>query len=333
MGSTSKKAGDVWITDDAEDTVMGADPEFLLFNNSGEVVSARNVLSFHGEIGCDGAMAEVRPKPAISPETLVDNIRSIFSNSSLTDPIRDLKWLAGCYHKDQRRDYPLGGHIHVGNPKRVAQLSQDERQKLFTTFNKILDELLAIPMTRIDGSELSICRRTQCQMSPSNGYGYFGEWRLCNGRLEHRTLSGMWLMHPTLATMVFGTAKAIIDEVYLYSGSNGFKGSYVLPSKYNNKDVWRKNFDEWSNIPLAADLGCVKSSGKMIDLLHAPSARKVSLKYLANWYGKMRKLSTYSKYAKYIDGLYEILKNKTKAFHDYDRTIQRTWLGKAKFLD
>jgi hypothetical protein len=47
----------------------------------------------------------------------------------------------------------------------------------------------------------------------------------------------------------------------------------------------------------------------------------------------MRKLSTYGMYSKYIDGLYEVLKNSSKAFQDYDKSLQKNWLEGAKFLD
>jgi hypothetical protein len=71
----------------------------------------------------------------------------------------------------------------------------------------------------------------------------------------------------------------------------------------------------------------------MIELLHKSAATKITLAYLKAWYGRMRKLSTYSQYAYYIDGLYEILKNNTKAFADFDKKIQSNWLGGASFLN
>jgi arginyl-tRNA--protein-N-Asp/Glu arginylyltransferase len=47
----------------------------------------------------------------------------------------------------------------------------------------------------------------------------------------------------------------------------------------------------------------------------------------------MQKLSTYTLYSKYIDGLYEVLKNSTKTFQDYDKNLQKNWLEGAKFLN
>lgn len=330
-GNTDRKvAKNIWITDDIADTIIGADPEFLLFDDNNAVVRANNVMGYNGPIGCDGAMAEVRPKPSVSPEGLVTNIKTLFEDQSLTNRIQPYNWMAGCYYKDQARDYPVGGHIHIGNPVRIAKIGVDRRTDFFKAFNKILDELLAIPMIKIDGADLGRARRTECTMGK---FGYFGEFRLCNGRLEHRTLSGMWLMHPTLATMVFGTAKAIIDEVYRHVADQNYKLDYMFPNSLRRHQVWGVGFDRWGDIPLVNDLGCTMNSRDMIELLHKSSATKISKKFLTSWYSRMRKLSTYKQYAKYIDGLYEILKNTTKSFQEYDKRLQSTWLEGKPFLN
>jgi len=329
-GVTKESSGNIWVTDDIADTIIGADPEFLLFDNNGEVIRANNVLGYHGPIGCDGAMAEVRPMPAIQPEELVENMEKLFKTKELVEAIEPYNWMAGCYYKDSARDYPLGGHIHIGNPIKVANMDSSIRRRFFTSFNKILDELLAVPMIKIDGSSLGRARRTECSMGK---YGYFGEFRVCNGRLEYRTLSGLWMMHPTLAIMVLGTAKAIIDEVFRHVADKEYKPTYTCPSKFNDTNVWKKDFDLWAQIPLCKDLGCTKSSDKMIELLHNSSATKITVPYLKSWYGRMKKLSTYKQYGKYIDGLYEILKNSTKTFNNYDKRIQSNWLEDKKFLD
>ena len=328
---SGNKKKNIWITDDIVDTIIGADPEFLLFNNEKEVIRANNVLSYNGLIGCDGAMAEVRPKPAITPEGLVKNIKDLLKDKKLTKPIDSYDWIAGCYYKDNVRDYPIGGHIHIGNPIKIARMDTNKRVAFFKVFNKILDELLAIPMIKIDGANMGRARRTECSIGK---FGYFGEFRTCNGRLEHRTLSGMWLMHPILTTLVLGTAKAIIDEVYRHVADNDYKYPYMFPHKYNDTHIWAADFDQWTSFPLANDMNCTMDSREMVELLHKSSAAKINAKFLNSWYSRMKNLSTYSVYAKYIDGLYEILKNNTKDFHDYDhRNMQNNWLNDAKFLE
>lgn len=336
--TNNTQKNDIWVADNINDTVIGADPEFLLFDQDGNVVRANNVLSFHGELGCDGAMAEVRPKPATSPEELVANILEILKNTDITNPIAPYNWVAGCYHKDANRDYPIGGHIHIGNPVQVVNMPVNEQRALFVVLNKIIDELLAIPMVKIDGSIYGSARRTKCAMGK---YGYYGELRTCNGRLEHRTLSGMWLMHPTLATCVLGVVKAIIDEVFNLVIDHKLNIDYILPNKLEesnipnelkNSIIWSANFKKWKEIPLAVDMGCIADSQHMIQVLNESKAGKINTTFTNNWYNKMKTLSTYKTYTKYIDGFAEMLKIKYNEYNDFDKSLQKNWLENKKFI-
>jgi hypothetical protein len=327
QAKTPKK--NIWISDEPDHTVVGADPEFLLFDKNGKIVRANNVLAHVGDLGCDGAMAEIRPKPAISPADLVTNMKAVFTDSKHIGKIKDFLWMAGCYYRDQVRDYPIGGHIHIGNPVQVAQMSTSDREVIFKVINKILDELIAIPMVKIDGAELGRARRTECSMGK---YGYFGEWRMCNGRLEYRTLSGMWLMHPKLAECVVGATKAVTDECFRMLADKNYSTTFALPQKHRNASLWHPGFSGWSESQMAKAMGCVRPSSEMIEWLHTSSATNITLAYLRKWYSAMKKLSTYKKYSAQIDGLFEILKNNTKAFHDYDKEIQSNWLKGRPFI-
>ena len=333
------KETNIWIANNINDTVIGADPEFLLFDHNGDIIRANNVLSYNGELGCDGAMAEVRPKPAINPEELVTNISRILHRGNVAgSSIEKYNWIAGCYYKDKNRDYPIGGHIHVGNPVQIVNMDNNEQRSLFVVLNKVIDELLAIPMVRIDGATPGSARRTKCLMGK---YGYYGELRTCNGRLEHRTLSGMWLMHPILATCVLGTVKAIIDEVFSLVIEHKLDSNYIFPStleesyipnELKDSSVWSINFNKWKEIPLAVDMGCIADSKYMIEFLNNSDASKINKTFVNKWYKKMKMLSTYKTYAKYIDGLAEILKINCEEYNKFDKTLQKNWLEGKKFI-
>jgi len=323
----------VWISTGVHDTVIGADPEFLLFDEDGNVVRANNVIGKQGVIGCDGAMAEIRPAPAITPEGLIKNIRSIFSDKNLTSPITQYKWIAGCYHKDSSRDYPMGGHIHIGNPLKVARMTLNKREMFFNVLNKIMDELLSIPCIRLD-NDMGNKRRTQCQMSNTGGWGYFGEWRTCDGRLEHRTLSGMWLMHPSLAKCVVGTAKAISDDVFKKWANKNFNHGYIIPKKYadRSRDYFlADSFKDWHNLPICKDTNACMSSKELKAILNNSKSSDIDKAFLSEWHKKMRELSTYNKYSKYIDGLKEMLTIPITDISKWDRNIKNNWLGSKKF--
>ncbi len=325
----------IWISTGVHDTVIGADPEFLLFNNNGEVIRANNVMKKEGMVGCDGAMAEIRPKPSTSPSGLVRNIKNIFSNADLTAPIRDYEWRTGCYHRDNARDYPMGGHIHVGNPAKIARMSLPKRELFFNVLNKIMDEMIAVPCIRLDG-EMGTKRRTQCQMnSGGGGFGWFGEWRTCNGRLEHRTLSGMWLLHPSLAKCVIGAAKAVTDEVLKRWANEKFNHKYIIPSQYEGlkrSDMNKDSFSGWDKFPICKDLDVRMSSQRLRKILNDSKGGDITSKMLKEWHRKMKRLSTYRQYSTYIDGLKEILTAPINKISGWDRKIQNNWLGNRKFF-
>jgi hypothetical protein len=337
----NKDVDNIWISETIEENVLGTDPEFLLFAvDKEEVIRANDVLPKEGVLGCDGAMAEIRPNPAISTEDLIKNINRIFSNKKITDRIKDYRWMSMCYHKDKIRDYPVGGHIHVGNTVQVANLPASQRKLFFNTINKIMDELLAIPMMKFDGAENGSCRRIKCNMGLAHGnhrgYGYFGEWRACRvggeEHFEHRTLSGMWLIHPSVAKAVLGTAKVIVDEIFKMSSVKGYDSKYVFPNKYKETSIWSPKFEDWGSIPLAKDMGCTRTSGEMIQLLNSSSPDFITKKYLDEWHTHLKSMSSYKKNSNYVDALYEILKISSNQLAGWDRQIQKNWLGNKKFL-
>lgn len=325
----------IWISKTVQTTLIGADPEFLLFDGDGNVVHANNHLSKPGLVGSDGAMIEVRPEPSKTPEGLVKNIKSIFSNRDLMHSVREFDWMAAIYHKNAQRDYPVGGHIHLGNPVGIRKLTGTQKHFMFGIFNKILDELLSLPMIKLDGQDLGECRRSKCQMAMGNrGFGYYGEWRPCDGRLEHRTLSGLWLMHPTVAEAVLGTAKAIADEMFGLVDNKGYDLDYIRSPGIgfdDHKYLYRAEFDDWDKIGIAKDLQCTQSSAYMRSMLNASKAKSITKPFLTKWYSNMKKLSTYKQYAKQIDMLHAILSMPQKKISDVGFDLKKNWVEGKKF--
>ena len=337
-----KALKNIWISDTVHETLFGADPEFLLFRqNEDRVVSAASLMGKAGKIGSDGAMAEVRPDPSKTSSGLVRNIRNIFADANLTGKIDQYRWMAACYFKDQNRDYPVGGHIHIGNPKGVMSMSSAVRTLFFAMVNKILDELLALPMSRLDGNEPGSCRRTKCAMvlGGGKGYGFFGEWRKCDGRLEHRTLSGLWLMHPSLAKAVIGTAHAIVNEVYRLVDNEGYSKDYICPNggvdefdERGRGSAWKGPFNGWAEIPLMRDMRCLRSTEEMNAILNSCSASTINSAFVKKWYDQMKTLSTFKENENCIRALRDILRVPIAEINDFDKQIQKNWLQGHKFI-
>ena len=320
----------------------GADPEFLLFNNDNEIVPAYKMLQKNGLIGADGAMIEIRPKPSKSIDGLVSNMKSIFRNKGLTDSIKDLNWKAGVYHVDDTRDYPVGGHIHIGNAPGVEELSINERCYMFAVMNKILDELLSVPMIKLDGKDLGKSRRSDCKMAMGDhGYGYYGAWRMCDGRLEYRTLSGLWLTHPELAHAVIGCSKAITDEMFNVLTEKNFSKSlfkhkdinfkyliddYVSRNDFHDyKVLYNQDFDGWKDIKLSKVMGCTKGSRYMSSILNESKTGSITKAYINAWYKRMRSLSTYKTYSNSIDYLYNVLMLPNSKLAAISTDIKENW--------
>lgn len=337
---TGKNAGvdNIWLSDDIESTVLGADPEFLLFNDDGEVVraNATGSLEYYGEMGYDGAMAEIRPKPSSNPDQLVANMRRIFKKYS---KIMD-SYIAktACYHKDNVRDYPVGGHIHVGNPRQLLAIPFNKRKFLLLVLNKILDELIAVPMIKLDG-KIGSLRRTKCQMAPNNGYGYFGEYRTDSGagnnrRLENRTLSGMWLLNPSVAKAVIGCAKVIVDEVYnqvyYHNLSENYFGHDIIQTA--GRDIWTSSFKEWKNIPLCKDLHCTRNSATIITALNNSDPNMITKPFMARWKNAMKKLSTYEKYRDYVEAFHDMMLISRHDLKRWPTSIKENWLEDKHFI-
>ncbi len=324
-------SSDVWVSDNIVDIVIGSDPEFVLMDDANNIISALTINNFsrYSPIGHDGAVAELRPDPGITPEDLVTNIKSLFSNAELTKQIKNLNWHSGIYYHNDVRNFPIGGHIHIGNPAKISALSVRQRSIFFIMFTKILDELLALPMIRLDGVVGAKRRATS--------YGGFGDIRLSAGHLEYRTLSGAWLSHPILAEAVFGTVKAISEEIYNLVSAHNFDTTYLANDKIyfqqspNDSNAWNINFAGWGDIPLTKDMQCIKSSSDIKTLLTNSKLDNVNKNFINKWYKHMQSLTTYNKYSTYIDRLYAILSHTNKDLTTISTNLKTNWCEGKEF--
>lgn len=314
--------------------LIGTDPELLLMSQ-GKVIPASSIEGFDkkAKFGSDGYMAELRPDPADSAEGLVDNIKIILQNEAVQKKTDKLDLISACYYEEDNRDYPVGAHIHIDNPKKIAALPLAERFRLFAVTNKIMDELLTLPVIRLDGNK-GHNRRAKCKMSAHNGYGvagygkgygFFGEWRECHGRLEHRSLSGLVLINPQVATAVFGTAQAIAEATYNEALKNKLDKDFILPNKFNYQDIYKATFENWGDIPIAETLGCTTNSKEISEIMNASDRKTISQAYIKNWLIKIRTLSTYDKFSKHIEALGDILSSSDKVLDSFDNNIKNTW--------
>ncbi len=204
----SRKEGqNVWVSDGVGSITVGADPEFGLIDGQGILNRGSNVVPHEGHFGSDGPSVEVRPLPDRDHLVVVDSIRGILANPPAAAD--KFEWLGGATYQDPNRVYWFGGHIHLGRP---AQLAAEDAYPVYQKIATLLDHLLALPMVRFDTPDPQQ-RRNGCQY----GYGKAGDIRADypeQDRFEYRVLSGLWLVHPTLAKVVIGAAKCITETAY-----------------------------------------------------------------------------------------------------------------------
>jgi hypothetical protein len=205
--------------------------------------------------------------------------------------------------------------------------------RLFAVTNKILDELLTVPLVRLDG-DAGHKRRARCKMSTHNGYnkgsygkgyGFFGEWRACNGHLEHRSLSGLVMLNPEICTAVFGTAKAIAEAVYKMAIKNGLDEDFILPSKFSPKSIYSEDFAGWDEVPLAAALNCTTASGTISGIMNKSCRNEVNKPAIKDWLSKIRSLPNYADYSEHIESLGDLLSSSTKVLDGFNVNMKNTW--------
>ena len=194
---------------------MGADPEFVFFNEEGKYIHAENLgLTTLTAFGCDmaGRQAELRVYPSRFVLELVasamDTLRWMSIANSAT---RRVTWCAPAYvGKDG-----CGGHIHVGRRRPDREDNIDHLDVLMEAF---------VGSGVFDADRF---RRRQV-LTP---YGKFGDFRPQTHGYEYRTpptqLSSPWLMYLT-----FTLAKLIVYEGRLKAATNAI----ALLTKYEDLD-------------------------------------------------------------------------------------------------
>lgn len=341
----SKKArGETWVADTVEDTVIGGDPEFLLIDKDESIIYAQSINGFgkQAELGSDGPWAEVRPKPTIKVEDFIKNIEKLLQKHPNRKLIEKYNWLGGCYHKSKilgdpyhngQRALGIGGHVHIGTPVKLANQIQSlgglYRDAVYSCLKKVLDEYVAIPAIKIDGKQNSNLRRQR--------YGFFHDIRTDHGRLEYRALSGEWFTHPELAKAVVGVVKAVSHEFFRLLDQADYNKAMVMTtaqqrsSSHSDFYFFDSSFSHWKNITIMKELGAVRNSSTMINLLDKGQVNFTKA-YFTTLKRMFRKLSTYKEYSKYIDTFLEVLTLPDEKLKSRNKDIKSAWIEKSEFI-
>lgn len=196
---------------------IGADPEFMLVNTkTGKMIAASEFFPREGSVGCDNIrmpnrqqrpIAEIRPRPDISPLEVVNNIKKALGSANKMAPYRNVKWVAG---SQPIGNFSIGGHIHFSGVKINGAIL------------RALDNYLGIPLFMLEEPSAGMKRRKK--------YGQLADYRVKDyGGFEYRT-PGSWLVSEKIATAALCLAK-IVASRYPY-----------LPKNYLNSREAQKAF-------------------------------------------------------------------------------------------
>lgn len=300
-----------YITESVSDLMVGADPEFALVDPETKDFFYANQtgLGLADELGADGPLAEIRPAPSTDTEQFIETIHQLFKRNAKAKGIDKYQWIGGATFKGKKRTLAIGGHIHIGNP---AILPEEKKTAVYSRIIQILDEMVAMPLVRIDGPDAATRRRGP------QPYGKYGDQRNQVGRFEWRVLSGLWLLHPELARAIVGASKAVSEESYQMIANNGFDDKYVA-APGNQKGFLK----DWRAM----------ASADVATIVNSSDTTRVSPEMISKLREKFKSMSNYDKYKTEIDTFFDLVKMSEKDRGNLSLDVRENWLGSGKMFN
>ncbi len=201
----------------ATEITLGCDPEFFLIDGcTSELLKADRFFRKNGDVGSDGALAEIRPKPSKTVEGLRNNIYYLICKTREVLPInRDIMLYGASSFTTRLKNAPedappyrvsAGFHLHFGLPEILLNGSLASRNILYKLAG-VLDYYVGIPSILMEQKE-DFYRRT----SSFVGYGKPGDFRDDRITFEYRVPGGSLLRHPKLTEGLISLGKVVVSD-------------------------------------------------------------------------------------------------------------------------
>lgn len=193
-----------------EGITLGCDPEFFLVDNiNRKVLRAYSFFKKYGEIGHDGILAELRPRPSLTPQGLTDNIfklilntREMLNRNTTYDPERIMMLAASGYQRAT-----AGFHLHFGLPSSILGRTPNIII-LMHQMVRVMDYYVGLPAIMLEGDHDS-ARRSNIFVN----YGKPSDFRLDNRTLEYRVAGGSMLRHPILTKGLIALGEIVTQDI------------------------------------------------------------------------------------------------------------------------
>jgi hypothetical protein len=301
----NRKEGNIWVSEGLGNITVGADPEFGLIGEEEVLSRGDYVLEHDGRFGSDGPGVEVRPDPDQNHLVVVQRIDDILKNPP--QAADKFQWKGGATYRDKVRTYWFGGHIHLGRPSQIP--GGDAAWEIYRKIGTILDSLLALPMCRFDTPEPHR-RRDGCKYE----YGKAGDDSRLHrhaDRFEYRVLSGLWVVHPTLAKITLGAAKCIAETAY------GRIADQKIDLEWVGAPASRKG--------LLKSFGLTNPRGTNI-LINKADPKGITPEIIKGWRAKIKKLDLFDDYSEELEALMALATAPSETFSEgLDLDLRKNW--------
>ncbi len=198
------------------DVTLGCDPEFFIIQGSGphndQIMSAATYLPFHGQIGCDGCLGELRPHYGRHEDEVVREIQGLVPQ--IPGHMKRSSWAKtlptdGSAFRYEAHSYffarSAGFHVHLGIPPEILNTRKDFNRVAIDHLIRCLDWYVSVPLVPLEDNPMRRLGRTQ--------YGLPGDYRPNNITLEYRTPGAFYLRTPSLARGLLGLTLMVTETV------------------------------------------------------------------------------------------------------------------------
>jgi hypothetical protein len=220
-----------------QEITLGCDPEFFFVDrNNGNLLRANAFLRKYGEVGNDGILVEIRPKPSTTPLGLYENIRRLIISTreilshNTTYNHNDIM----LYGASSYRNIEAGFHLHFGLPNKLLG-KKPTNISVLKQVAKVMDYYLGM-LSVISEGNYDNKRRTSMYTS----YGKPGDFRVNNRTMEYRVVGGNLLRHPTLTLGLISIGAIVVQDIIdkFNSLTYGFKDLHWATNDRRLIDVY-----------------------------------------------------------------------------------------------
>ena len=291
----------------------------MVDNKTNSLLRANAFFKKWGEVGHDGILAELRPKPALQPKTLTDTIYELIkktrelleSNTADYDPSRIMLYGASSFKTALKQQFmesaPIyttaGFHLHFGLPPRILGMSP-ETVCLMHIIANIMDYYVGIPSVLLEQT-LDYNRRSNTSVS----YGKPGDYRLDHRTFEYRVPGGSLLRHPLLTEGLLTLGSTVINDFIskIKKATNDFNDISVN----NIKSIMQQGLPLYTNIP---------NLHEAFNIICSPTLNEAR-KHLGNIFKNLSNMNNFGENSEVLNTFFSLIDNSSHI----NNNIENNW--------